>query len=78
MTRDELFGKLFDAEFCDPEDKAEKEAEYNRALDEVCQSSGTPRYALEMAVRKRYPIYRSERLRKELPSIPPEFRGEQI
>ena len=74
MTREELFAKLFDAEFCEPEVKAQKESEYTRALEEVCSEKGIPRYALEHAVNMRYPAYRKERLRKEMPNVPPPIR----
>lgn len=74
MKREDIFARLFDFEFCDPPEKPEKERAFNEALAQACEQTGKPLYILKPAILKLYPKYRAQRLRNELPNIPPKVR----
>jgi len=74
MRREDLFGKIFELEFCEPAQKAERERELQAQWAAACQETKTPLYVLEPAILKLYPYYRSQRLAKELPDIPFQVR----
>ncbi len=76
MRREDVFVKMFELEFCEPAEKARREAELKEQLELVCKTSGKPFFAVKLAVLKCYPKYRAERLRRELPSVPPSVRGQ--
>lgn len=74
MKREDIYAKLYDLEFCEPAEKEAKERELNDIYKKACEFTGKPLYILKLALLKRYPPYRCERLRKELPLIPPGVR----
>ena len=76
MTRKELFEKLFELEFCEPDQKAQREKELNELYQKACTETNRPLYVLKPAILKCYRHYRAERLRKELPMIPPSSRDQ--
>lgn len=78
MKRDELLGKIFEAEFCEPHDKAEKERQLEEAFKQVCEDSGVKIYALCPAIFKVYPHYRAARLGKEMPDLPFQIRSKDL
>lgn len=75
MKLDEVYAAYFEFEFCDPPDKAEFERVFNEVMQKACAQSGKPLYVLQPAILKCYRKYRAERLRKELPLVPPPSRG---
>jgi len=74
MKVEDIYAKLFDFEFCEPGDKVAKEQEFNEILNKACEEKNRPLYVLKAAILKRYPHYRAQRLRNELPTIPPQVR----
>ena len=76
MKREEIYRKLFELEFCEPKAKPAKEQELNALLDQACKETNRQLYVLKLALLKTYPQYRAKRLRKELPELPFEIRGE--
>ncbi len=74
MKREDVLSKMFEAEFCEPKDKAEKERELQDVLNQACEQTGKPLYALYPAFLKTYPQYRAKRLGKEFPELPFEIR----
>ena len=75
-----LLGKLLDAiylaEFGLPQFKAENEKVVERLLEEASLSSGKSVSIIREAIlKKRYPEHRKNRLKAELPSVPPRVRG---
>jgi hypothetical protein len=75
MKREDVLSKIFDAEFCEPKDKATQEGELEELLLKACQETNTPLYVLKPALLKVYPKYRAARLGKELPDLPFHLRG---
>jgi hypothetical protein len=76
LKPEDIYAKWYEWEFCEPKDKAEKEREFNEMLRLACEQTGKPFYALKLALQKRYPQYRKQRLRNELPNLPPDVRGQ--
>lgn len=76
MKREDVLNKMFEAEFCEPQQKAERERELQELLERACSQTGKPRYVLEPAFLKVYPQYRAKRLGKEFPDLPFEIRGQ--
>ena len=76
MKVEEIYSKLFDFEFCEPAEKVAKEQELTEIYRKACQETGKPFYVLKPAILKRYPRYRSERLRNDLPLIPFKVRDQ--
>ncbi len=76
MKREDVLGKMFDAEFCEPKDKADKERELQELFQQACEQTGKPLYVLQPAFLKVYPQYRAKRLGKEFPDLPFEIRGQ--
>jgi hypothetical protein len=66
---------MFEAEFCDPRDKADKERELQEIMQQACEQTGKPPRVLQTAFLKVYPRYRGKRLGKEFPELPFEIRG---
>jgi hypothetical protein len=75
MKREDVLSKMFEAEFCDPKDKADKERDLQEMLQQACQQTGKPLYVLQPAFLKVYPRYRAKRLGNEFPELPFEIRG---
>jgi hypothetical protein len=75
MKREDVLSKMFEAEFCDPMDKAERERELQEILRLACEQTGKPLHVLQPAFLKVYPQYRAKRLNNELPDLPFELRG---
>jgi hypothetical protein len=76
MKREDVLAKIFDAEFCDPKNKADQERELEEMFQAACLQTGKPLYVLKPAFLKVYPQYRAKRLGKEMPELPFEIRGE--
>lgn len=76
MKREDVLSKMFDAEFCELKDKADKERELQEFLQQACVQTGKPLYVLQLAFLKVYPQYRARRLGKEFPDLPFELRGQ--
>jgi len=76
MRVEEIYSKLFELEFCEPAEKVTKEQEFNAILTRACEETHKPLYILKPAILKCYPRYRSERLRRELPHVPPPVRDQ--
>ena len=76
MKREDVLSKMFEAEFCEPKDKPDKERELDQMLSQACGQTGKPLYVLKPAFLKVYPRYRVKRLGKELPDLPFEVRGQ--
>ena len=74
MKREDVLRKLFEAEFCEPKEKAVKEREFEETLLRASQETGKPLYVLKPAILKVYPQYRARRLGKELPTLPVQIR----
>lgn len=70
MKREEVLNAMFEAEFCEPKEKAEKERRFQELLQKACDQTGKPLYVLQPAFLKVYPQYRARRLGKELPDLP--------
>jgi len=70
MKREDVFGKLFEAEFCEPNEKPQKEKELTEIFERAVQQTGRPLYVLKPAILSLYPKYRAKRLAKELPNLP--------
>jgi hypothetical protein len=75
MKREDVLSKMFEAEFCDPKDKARKERELQEILFQACEQTGKPIHVLQSAFLKVYPLYRVKRLSNELPDLPFQIRG---
>jgi hypothetical protein len=75
MKREDVLSKMFEAEFCDPKDKADKERELQEALQQACEQTDRPLSVLQPAFLKVYPKYRAKRLGKKFPELPFEIRG---
>jgi hypothetical protein len=76
MKREDVLTKMFEAEFCEPQEKPDKERELQDLLQQACEQTGKPLYVLQPAFLKVYPQYRAKRLGKELPDLPFEIRGQ--
>lgn len=76
MKRDDVFDKIFELEFCEPPEKAQKERELIAILTRACEETKTPLYVLKPALLKIYPRYRAKRLGKEMPELPFDVRGQ--
>jgi len=76
MKREDVLNKMFEAEFCEPQEKPDKERELQELLQQACEQTGKPLYVLQPAFLKVYPQYRAKRLGKELPDLPFEIRGQ--
>ena len=75
----QLLGRILDAlyaaEFCLPGDKAQRESDYLQLLEETSRWSGKSASLIKEAILKdRYPQYRKDRLKRELPSVPAKLR----
>jgi hypothetical protein len=75
MKREDVLSKMFEAEFCDPKDKAQKERELQEILRQASEQTGRPLHVLRPAFLRVYPQYRAKRLGNELPELPFEIRG---
>jgi 16S rRNA U1498 N3-methylase RsmE len=75
MKCEDVLSKMFEAEFCDSKDKAEKERELQEILLQACEQTAKPLHVLKPAFLKVYPQYRAKRLSRELPDLPFEIRG---
>jgi hypothetical protein len=70
-----LLDAFFVAEFCEPSEKANCEKVRDELLAEVAMKCETPAATLKEALlKKRYPRYRTERLKRELPNTPAALR----
>jgi 16S rRNA U1498 N3-methylase RsmE len=76
MKREDILSKMFEAEFCEPKDKADKERKLQEFLRQACEQTEKPLYVLQLAFLKVYPQYRAKRLGKEFPDLPFEIRGQ--
>jgi hypothetical protein len=74
MKREAVLASMFEAEFCEPEDKVLKERALDETLSKACEETGKPLYLLKPAFLKVYPQYRARRLARELPNLPFEVR----
>jgi hypothetical protein len=74
--REEILSKIFEAEFCEPEQKVEKEAAMKAAIKKTSEEKNVPLHSLKQALLVVYPKYRLKRLAHELPEIPFPSRGE--
>ena len=54
MKREDALRKLFEAEFCEPKEKAVKEREFEETLLRASQETGKPLYVLKPALLKVY------------------------
>jgi hypothetical protein len=75
----QLLGKILDAffiaEFCEPSEKARCEKDRDALLLQASEISGRSAGLIKEALLKsRYPEYRTERLKRELPSTPASLR----
>jgi hypothetical protein len=73
--REDVLSRIFEAEFCDPKDKAEKERALQERLQQACQQTGKSLYVLQPAFLRVYPQYRAKRLGHEFPELPFAIRG---
>jgi len=70
-----ILDALFAAEFCPPQEKAQRERAYNALLDQASEMSRkSPTLIKEAILKDRYPQYRTQRLKTELQSIPAKVR----
>ena len=76
MKREEIFAKLFEFEFCEPNEKPQKEKEVGEIFESAVQETDKPMYVLKPAILNVYPQYRAKRLAKELPNLPFAVRGQ--
>ena len=76
MKREEVLSKMFDAEFCEPKDKADQERELEEMFSRACEQTKKPLYVLKPAFLKVYPQYRARRLGKEFPELPFSVRAQ--
>ena len=65
---------MFEAEFCEPTEKAGQERELQEVLQQACEQTGKPLDVLEPAFGMVYPRYRAKRLAKEFPHSPFQIR----
>jgi len=77
----QLLGKildaLYEAEFCVPSEKAQREEHYVTLLEQASELSGKSVGLIKEAILKsRYPQYRGKRLATELPNTPAGSRSE--
>jgi hypothetical protein len=77
--RAQILGKIFDAlylaEFGLPQFKAENELLVECLLEQASRASGKSVAIIREAIlKKRYPDYRKNRLKAEMPSVPPKAR----
>jgi hypothetical protein len=71
----QLLDAFFIAEFCEPSEKANCDNVREALLAEAAQKCETPVAVLKEALLKtRYPQYRTERLKRELPNTPAALR----
>jgi len=75
MNRNEIYEKIFELEFCEPNEKAAKEKLLNETFSRACSETKTPLYVLKTAILKTYPRFRLSRLRREIPQMPPDVSG---
>lgn len=78
MNRNDIYDKIFELEFCEPNEKAAKEQALKECLNRACVETGTPFYVLKPAILKTYPKYRLLKLRREMPQIAPDVSGGEI
>jgi len=76
-----ILAARFDWEHADLEDKPDREKFYRELFDAGFREASaarplTSRHSFLDAIDKRYKLYRSERRRKEMGSVPPNARGE--
>ncbi len=76
MKREDVLSKMFEAEFCEPSDKAQKEHQLHEILQQACEQTRKPLYVLHPAFLKVYPQYRAKRLGKEFPDLPFNLRDQ--
>ncbi len=76
MKREDVLSKMFEAEFCEPTDKANKERELQEVLVQASEQTRKPLYLLHPAFLKVYPQYRAKRLGKEFPDLPFNLRDQ--
>jgi len=76
MKREDVLAKIFEAEFCEPNEKASKEKELEDMFKAAVEQTRKPMYALKLAFLKVYPQYRAKRLGKEMPELPFRIRGQ--
>jgi hypothetical protein len=76
MKREDILSKMFEAEFCEPKDKAARERELQDLFQQACEQTGKPLYILQPAFLKVYPHYRAMRLGNEFPDLPFKVRGQ--
>lgn len=66
-----IFDALFEAEFCLPNEKAQRERIYNALLEQAGKMSGKSVGVIKEAIlRSRYPQFRAKRLAEELRNTP--------
>ncbi|HEY5296332.1 MAG TPA: hypothetical protein VIK59_00230 [Verrucomicrobiae bacterium] len=75
MKRDDVLAKIFEAEFCEPKEKAQKERDLQDSFKAASKQTNTAIYILQPAFLKVYPQYRAKRLGKEFPELPFKLRG---
>jgi hypothetical protein len=67
----EILAKRFEVEWCLPHEKECRSLDYLRALDKASQELNLSVEKIEKAIMlSRYPTYRRERLKNEMPNIP--------
>ncbi|PWU09785.1 MAG: hypothetical protein C5B50_26670 [Verrucomicrobia bacterium] len=67
---------MFEAEFCPNEQKHARELARDTLLQAIAVRTGIPIERLKLAITSgRYIEYRRQRLAREMPSVPPKFRG---
>jgi len=52
MKPEDIFKKLFEFEFCEPQEKPAKEKEVDEIFSQACEQTGKPLYALKPAILK--------------------------
>lgn len=76
MKREDIFNRIFELEFCEPREKADKERQLTEMFKIACEQTKLPLYVLKPAILKTYPQYRAKRLGKEMPELPFHIRGQ--
>ena len=67
----QILDALFEAEFCQPNEKAQREQKYIALLEQASQMSGKSVGLIKEAILKsRYPQFRAKRLAEELRNTP--------
>ena len=78
MNRNDIYDKIFELEFCEPQEKANKERALIEILEKAVKETGKPLYVLKPAILKTYPRYRANKLGKEMPELPLGLSGSDI